>query len=70
MEKDIKQNDIIKEVINAEPIEKEYYTKAEVNELITKNINNALGDLIVKLNADTKPKEPEAKVLTKDDYIF
>lgn len=65
--KEIK-NDIIKDVVEQQ--EKDYYTKDEVEVLIAKSVNNALGDLIVKLNENVKPKQDEPKPKTIKELRF
>lgn len=64
-----------KEVIEKEPTQeevvKDYYTKAEVEDLINKKIGNSLGDIIKQLNNQPKPKQDESpKEKTLEDFLF
>lgn len=66
-----------KEVIEQKPTQevevvKDYYTKAEVEELINKKIGNSLGDIIKQLNNNQpKPKQDESpKEKTLEDFLF
>lgn len=63
-----------KEIIEQKPTQevevvKDYYTKAEVEDLINKKIGNSLGDIIKQLNNQPKPKE-EPKEKTLEDFLF
>lgn len=65
-----------KEVLETKPTQevevvKDYYTKAEVEDLINKKIGNSLGDIIKQLNNQPKPKQDESpKEKTLEDFLF
>lgn len=62
-----------KEVLETKPTQeevvKDYYTKAEVEDLINKKIGNSLGDLIKQLNQQPKTEE-KPKEKTLEDFLF
>lgn len=64
-----------KEVLETKPTQeevvKDYYTKAEVEDLINKKIGNSLGDIIKQINNQPKPKQDESpKEKTLEDFLF
>lgn len=48
------------------PEEKDYYTKSEVEKLISDKLNDNLKDLLVRFN-NLQPKQPEVKEVEKKE---
>lgn len=66
-ENKIEHNDVV--------IEKEYYTKAEVDKLISDKLNDNLKDLLIRFNnivpkQEEQPKQEPKKELSEKELMF
>lgn len=60
----------IKKEVDAPTTEKEYYTKAEVENLLNKKLLDFTTDLLKRIDEPKKVEVVEKKQLTLDDYKF